>query len=156
MNDYIPKHNKTQNGIPMYSESGKQAGFVVGDEWRKNIITAWMLQKPPALAVDIVTLDAAINAGAAWLVITNTETHIVYRASIETVQKKGWRFNRGYFWQQGLTLPYWQKWNDGEDAPPPLPPTAPPPDVYPLKYTSRAVKGAIFNGQQLNLFEVKK
>lgn len=75
--NYIPKHKKVQNGIAMYSERGQNAGSVVGDEWRKNIITAWMLTKPPA------------------------------------------------------------------------------PDVTELKYKSRAVKGAIFNGKRLSLFEVK-
>ena len=140
----------------MYSEGGKHAGFVVGDEWRKEIVTAWMLTTPPALAVDVVTLQAAVNAGAAWLVITNTETGITYRASIETILKKGWVFNRGYGLQRGCILRHWQQWSG--DNVPPYPPTAPALDVYnvtELKYKSRAVKGAIFNGKQMNLFEVK-
>ncbi len=139
--NYIPKHTKHTNGIPMYSASGKYAGSVIGNEWRKNIITAWMLRNPPALAVDVVTLRAAMDAGAEWLVITNTETGVTYRASLTTMFEHGFEFDRGFGLQRGLILPLWDYEPRDED-------------VKPLKYKSRAVKGAVWNGVQLSLFEV--
>lgn len=138
---FTPKHQKLTNGIPMYSERGQYAGAVVGNEWRKNIVTSWMLRKPPALAVDVVTLRAAMDAGAEWLVITNTETGVTYRASLATILEHGFEFDRGFGLQRGLILPLWETEPRDED-------------VKPLQYKSRAVKGAIVNGKQLPLFEV--
>lgn len=153
--DYKPKHKKQTNGIPMYSERGQSAGFVIGNDWRKDIINAWMLRTPPALAVDVVTLKAAINAGAEWLVIHNTESRITYRASIEKFLSKGWEFNRGFGLQRGMTLNYFQQWRDGDAIPPLTPPTeeTAPDEAKELKYTSRAATGITVNGvKQMSLF----
>lgn len=136
-----PKHNKLLLGIPMYSERGQYAGAVIGNEWRKNIVSSWMLRKPPALAVDVVTLRAAMDAGAEWLVITNTETGVTYRASMATLLEHGFEFDRGFGLQRGLTLAFWDSEPRDEG-------------VKPLHYKSRAVKGVKFNGKQLPLFEV--
>jgi hypothetical protein len=150
MNNFTPKHNKTQNGIPMYSERGKHAGEVIGAEWRKNIVTDWMLRTPPALAVDVVTLKAAINAGAEWLVITNTQSGITYRTSIDKFLSKGWELNRGFGLQRAMTLPHFEQTRGGAVI------HEPPSEVQEYKYKSRAVKGVIVNGKQLPLFgEVK-
>ncbi len=126
----------------MYSERGQYAGAVIGNEWRKNIVTSWMLRKPPALAVDVKTLREAMDAGAEWLVVTNTETGVTYRAAITTVLEHGFEFDRGFGLQRGLALAFWDAEPRDED-------------VKPLAYKSRAVKGMKFNGRQLPLFEVK-
>ena len=155
--DYKPKHKKQTNGIQMYSERGQRAGFVIGNEWRKSIVTAWMLTTPPALAVDVKTLRDAIKAGAEWLVIHNTDSGIIYRASIEKFLAKGWEFNRNFGLQRGMTLNQWLQERDPNDTHHTEPPAYTEPtatdEVKPLKYKSRAAVGVVWNGEkQLSLF----
>lgn len=160
--NYTPKHKKQTNGIPMYSCQGKHIGDVIGNEWRKNIRNDGMLNVPPAIANDVQALHHAIRAGAEFVVITNTQTGIIYRASIAKIFDKGWEFNRGYGLQRGLMLSAWLQTRDpnfiqakqscGQ------PETPASDEVKELKYTSRAATGIKFTKgvKQLNLFgEVK-
>jgi hypothetical protein len=65
------------------------------------------LQRPPAIAFDISTLDDAQRAGATQLRICDTETGKTYCASIRLVREHGLRFNRDFGDQIALPLAYW-------------------------------------------------
>jgi hypothetical protein len=102
--DYKPKHKKHTHGIPMYSCQGKHIGDVIGNEWRKDIVTSHMLTTPPAIANDVQALHDAIRAGAEYFVARNTLTGIIFRASISKIFDKGVPMNRGYGNQIYLVL----------------------------------------------------
>lgn len=71
------------------------------------------LRKPPAIAFDIPTLEYVRNHGANIVRVIDNETGKSYVASIETIFKHGFEFNRGYGDQIALEMVYW---NNGDDA----------------------------------------
>lgn len=146
------------NYTPIFSEQNKHIGNVIGDTWRKTIKNTHMLQKPPSFANDIKALHDAEKAGAVNVVITNIDTGTVYHTTIEKIFKKGFLVNRGFGNQIGLCL---KDWDTSQN--PNLVPISPPitgrvlsdtEGVKPLIYHSRAVKGVVWNGRQMELFEV--
>lgn len=142
---------------------GKTVGAVVGNEYRKRIINRHMLTTPPAIANDIQALHDAERAGAAYCVITNTETGITYRAPIAKIWDMGFAFNRGFGDQIGLPLHLWTQERDPEYAEPTdTTPTAygepgGTGEIMPLEYTSRAPVGVKYEkATQLDLFGRRK
>jgi hypothetical protein len=147
--DYKPKHKTQTNGIPIYSCQGKHIGDVIGNEWRKEIVTSWMLTTPAAIANDVQALHDAMRAGAEYVVITNTETGIIFRASIAKIFDKGVRMNRGYGNQIYLVLSDFLQSRDPAFIQAETPATEPTEstatdEVKELKYTSHMPTGSKF------------
>lgn len=102
-----PRRNSfRESGTPIYLPgTDKVIGIVQGGVFRKTITgSAHMLRKPPSIAFDLSTLDAAEAAGAAHVAITDRETGKVYRASIADVRYYGRPVVRGHGRQIGLVL----------------------------------------------------
>jgi hypothetical protein len=90
--------------------NGKRiVGVVVGSEFQKTLKQNHLLQKPPAIAFDVSTLDAAEEAGATDVRITLHEAPDVFTASIAIIRQYGFTFNRGYGDQVALTLNRWSR-----------------------------------------------
>jgi len=96
---------------PIYREDGmKVVGYVQGGIFKKTIKgEKHMLQKPKAIAFDVVSLEQAEAAGASWVWVCDKKTHITYKSPIQQIWKKGFRFNRGFGNQIALTLSGWIK-----------------------------------------------
>ena len=87
---------------------GRVVGQVIGLDYTKDITNRHILQKPfPAIANNLQALHDAERAGAVNCVFTNTDTGVIYRASIALIWEKGTRINYGYGEQIALALPYW-------------------------------------------------
>ncbi|MBI1795180.1 MAG: hypothetical protein HYR70_13465 [Chloroflexi bacterium] len=99
---YKSKKSKTKIKV-----NGRIVGQIVGDEFRKNIHTNWILRTPPAIANDVQALHDAENAGAAYCVFTNTDTGIIYRTTISKIWDMGFPVNRGFGEQIALPLSLW-------------------------------------------------
>lgn len=106
------------SGTPIYLPGrDKPIGFVSGGIFRKTIVgSKHMLRSPRAIAFDTCTLDAAERAGAAHVSVTDSETGMVYMASIADVRRYGFNIARGHGQQIGLTLDRWSINGDKPDA----------------------------------------
>lgn len=77
------KRRHKLTGTPIHNNNGRRIGQVKNDVFVKDIISKWILQRPfPCIASDISALHEAERAGAVYVEFTNTETGIIYRASI--------------------------------------------------------------------------
>jgi hypothetical protein len=113
-----PQASKGRNQVstlsqPNYSRNirvGKKiVGKVVENEFVKKVHSVkHFLHKPPAIAFDVGSLEQAQKLGATQVKIIDLDSGIVYKVTIELILEKGFRFNRGYGNQIGLTLNYWQ------------------------------------------------
>jgi len=76
------------------------------------------LRKPPAIALDIDTLEQALRLGATKVEVYDMESGIFYRAKIDLIYEKGFRFNRGFGDQIALCLNRWEieQTNQGEQG----------------------------------------
>jgi hypothetical protein len=93
----------------------RRVGAVVGHVFRKDRIlgSKHFLRKPPAIALDIASLEAALAAGADEVAITDQESNLTYQTTFETIREHGFRFDRGYGQQIGLEFKHW---NIGKDT----------------------------------------
>jgi len=66
------------------------------------------LRKPPAIALDIDTLEQALRLGATKVEVYDMESGIFYRAKIDLIFEKGFKFNRGFGDQIALCLSRWE------------------------------------------------
>lgn len=66
------------------------------------------LRKPPAIALDIDTLEQALRLGATKVEVYDMESGMFYRAKIDLIFEKGFRFNRGFGDQIALCLSRWE------------------------------------------------
>jgi len=66
------------------------------------------LRKPRAIALDQDSLIQAKNLGARIVKIVDLDTGIIYIVTIDLFYEKGFRFNRGFGDQIGLTLDHWE------------------------------------------------
>lgn len=127
--------------------NGRTVGQVIFDTFVKDITNRHMLSNPEAIANDIQALHDASSAGAVYCVFTNTDTGIIYRASIAKIWDMGKEFNWGYGDQIYLTLANWLQTVDPEftshtDAPEYSDPNSThDEDVKPLNIKSRAAVG---------------
>jgi len=67
-----------------------------------------MLRRPLAWAVDVAALDQAVQAGARWVLLTDTESGRRYLAAVATLRDHGLRLERGFGPQMALTLDAWR------------------------------------------------
>ena len=66
------------------------------------------LRKPPAIALDIDTVEQALRLGATKVEVYDMESGMFYRAKIDLIFEKGFRFNRGFGDQIALCLSRWE------------------------------------------------
>ncbi len=143
--------------------NGRTVGQVIGNEFVKDFPNANMLKNPEAIANNISALHDAESAGAEYCKFTNTDTGIIYRASIAKIFSMGKPFNWGYGDQIMLTVQNWNQSVDPEYSDPTNtdaqaytePDTF---DVKPLKYKSHAPTGVKFTPgvKQLDFFGGRK
>lgn len=106
----MPRNNCT----PIYV-NGRPVGFVRGEIFYKSIQgSRHLLRRPPAIAFDVASLNAAEDAGASEALITDLETGCQYRASIAHVRRAGFEFDRGFGRQIALPLAGWLITRRGE------------------------------------------
>src|SRR5262245_55375057 len=90
-------------------------GYVSGNTFYKSArASAHFLRVPPAICFDTSTLDDAENAGAHYAEVTDAESGRVYRAALSTIRAKGFRVNRGFGEQSGLSLIEWTLAGEGK------------------------------------------
>ena len=84
-------------------------GKVSGDVWTKSArASVHMLQTPRAWALDVADLDAAERCGVRLVHIHDLEQVRHYWASVATVRRRGFAFNRRHGEQVALTLEHWR------------------------------------------------
>lgn len=83
---------------------GKLVGRVEGNTFFKTIRKKHLLKVPPAIAIDVDSLEQAERAGATRVEINIRETSEVFEATIAHIKKLGWEFDRGWGKQIGLSL----------------------------------------------------
>jgi hypothetical protein len=101
--------NQQLSKIPIRSKWRKKP---VGDvfparkTFRKTIRGSRHFLRKPTLSIanDIDVLERAQSAGAEWCEVEDLETHTTYRAKIDTILERGYRFNRGWGNQVALEL----------------------------------------------------
>ncbi len=91
--------------------AGSQAiGQVEGDTFIKRVRSSiHMLRSPRGWALDVKSLEDAQEAGAKFVDLQDGDTKKTYRASIDHIWAKGFRFNRGFGDQICLVLKEWNK-----------------------------------------------
>lgn len=121
---HIPASNYNNNcsiskPVPIYADTGKVVGSVVGDTFRKTVIgSQHFLRQPPAIASDVSALMQAERAGAAWVEVLDKETKTIYRATIELIRTNGLEIKRGYGKQLALPMAWWTKTINGKPVQP--------------------------------------
>jgi len=98
-------HSSKSNSTPIYA-GGRVVGRVTGETLYKTIRKGWYLERPPAIAFDVSSLDDAQNAGADRVDIWDKETGKHYRAKIALIRSAGFPVNRRFGAQIGLPLSY--------------------------------------------------
>lgn len=86
--------------------AGKQAvGNVSGEVFRKRIQgSKHLLTRPPALAFDVASLEAAQKAGARRVEVEDAETGRVFITEIARIWRDGFTFDRGHGRQIALAI----------------------------------------------------
>ncbi len=111
-------------GQAVYSQKGKIVGYVVDGVFERLFRSEHMLQKPQALAFDLVSLGQIQALNVKTLRLTNTETGKVYSVFLSVFLERSFEFDRGFGKQRALRLEYWQC--DPPTPTDPNPPSDPP------------------------------
>ena len=92
----------------VYLDSGKVVGKVVGDTFIKNVKSSkHFLQKPPAIAFDMSSMEEAERLGAMHVRVFDKENKTTYSAPIARVWQRGFSIQRGFGSQVALRLTDW-------------------------------------------------
>ena len=113
MSEYKPRGRGRQAGTPIRA-AGRVVGEVRGDTFYKSLAARHFLQKPPAIALDLSSLNDVERLGVRYCEILDRDTGRVYRAAISTIRARGFRVSRGFGEQWALALAEWRK--DSEPA----------------------------------------
>lgn len=97
--------------------AGRIVGKVEGDTFFKNIRTKHILHSPPAIAFDIQSLEDAARAGATRVQVTDKDSGIIYKATIDHIRRAGFNLNRGWGNQIALGLDNWIRQKPGGGLP---------------------------------------
>lgn len=99
----------TEPTATIYLDSGKVIGQVKDGVFRKSISSKkHFLQKPPAIAFDVVSIKDAEMYGAETIDVLDKDTGKHYTTSIKKLWEFGFLFDRGSGEQVALRLPYWK------------------------------------------------
>jgi len=97
------------------SAGGRVVGEVVEGKFIKRLkASRHMLRDPKGWSLDVDSLADAEDLGAESVEIHDTETGIIYSASVGRILDKGFRFNRGHGPQICLPLKSWDAHRPGE------------------------------------------
>lgn len=113
---YAKSRRTKPAGKPVYNNSGRVCGTIIGDRLCKNVHSNHMLRKPEGWAWDRSILEQAIRAGVKKTVIRNTDDGVIYEASLEDIMRIGVDIDRGFGAQKVLPIKYWQQKRPGEAA----------------------------------------
>lgn len=96
-------------GQLIYSAAGRPIATLRGGVVYKTVSSArgHMVQKPRGWALDTASLEQIAQQGGQRVELTDETTRLIYRASLETFQRYGVAFERGYGPQVCLPLHYW-------------------------------------------------
>lgn len=101
--------------IKIFTASGKVCGKVCGDTWHKTIHgNKHFLQRPPAIAFDLKSLEQVEHVGARRVVVVDQENGTTYTASLARLRESGFEFDRGHGRQVALPLSGWTITRCGE------------------------------------------
>ena len=138
----------------------RTVGQVIDGVFVKDVSSSkHFLHTPEAIAYTIDTLHAAQRAGAEFCQVLDTDTGIIFKASIAKIWGMGKKFNYGWGDQIYLTVQNWNQTIDpayseptGTDAQAYTEPETF--DVKPLKYKSNSPTGVTFTPgvKQLDLW----
>lgn len=102
--------------VPVYS-GRRVVGTVDQGTFRKRVRSSrHQLRQPPAWAFDVDTLRQAAAAGAVRVVVEDTDTGTVFRATWDTLRRHGFEIDRGHGRQLVLTLDHWTTDNKPHQA----------------------------------------
>jgi len=167
--DKMDNSNLTRNGKKrkhvifgtVIKVNGRTVGQVYNGVFVKDVSSRkHFLHNPEAIAYTIDTLHAAQRAGAEYCQVLDTDTGIIFKASIAKIWGVGKMFNYGWGDQIYLTVQNWNQTIDPDYSDPTdtgaggySEPTSTH-DVKPLHYKSNAPKGVTFTPgvKQLDLF----
>jgi hypothetical protein len=100
------------NCTPIYA-LGKVVGNVIGEYFiRRMKKSKHFLRQPPAIASNIDTLEQAVQAGARFCTVFETESNRTYQVPISRIYEKGRIIERGFGKQIALALHLWDQSND--------------------------------------------
>lgn len=104
-----PFARKTQaRQTPICRSDGRVVGHVRDGVFRKVLHSSrHFLRRPPAVAFDVFTLDAAEKAGAVHVEVTDSDTGKTYIATIADIRHYALRLDRGHGLQLALPLGRW-------------------------------------------------
>jgi hypothetical protein len=116
----------------------------VGDTWEKTArASEHMLRTPKAWAVDLADLDAAERCGLQCVDIHDLEGLRHYWATLATVRRRGFGFERGHGRQWALPLEHWRPSRDAAlalDAADSKPPEPEPGEPVQMALFGQAVR----------------
>ena len=102
------------SGTQIYAQ-GRVVGYVRDGTLYKSVRSSvHMLRRPLAWALDTQSLLDAESAGARFVELHDRDTGKQYRASIDTIRRRGFVFDRGHGRQIGLALDLWTVHRPGE------------------------------------------
>jgi hypothetical protein len=94
---------------------GKMVGKVKGDTFEKIVDSrSHFLKSPPAITVDLRSLEQAETAGARQVIIIDKYTGKEYTATIKYLRAFGLELDRGYGKQIALEIPKWSVKSPGQ------------------------------------------
>lgn len=91
--------------------TGKRVGSVAGSVFYKTIRgSKHILRHPrPAIALDLESLNRIELMGVHTVKVTDSETHVIYTASVAHIRAVGFLVERGFGKQIALPLEGWVK-----------------------------------------------
>jgi hypothetical protein len=96
-----------RNGIPVRA-GGRIVGSVIDGKFCKRVRgSKHMLREPRGWAIDVQSLTDAERLGAREVEIHDSESDVIYTASVERIRSKGLKFDRGFGQQVCLPLQSW-------------------------------------------------
>lgn len=100
---------------PIFSRDGRPCGFVRADHiFYRRITSKQVLQRPPALALEVSILDQLTKAGCERIQITNADDGTIYTTTFEHFQRSAFKINySGFGEQRALPLGYWIRQSEG-------------------------------------------
>jgi hypothetical protein len=103
---------------PVHDHTGRVVGTVSDGVLRKRVKgRRHQLQRPPAWALDVTSIEEAASKGARAIRIEDTESGREYSANLDLFRQRAFRFNRGYGDQLALPLEYWHENSAGSLQP---------------------------------------
>jgi hypothetical protein len=92
----------------------KPIGFVAGETFHKTVSAhRHFLRTPRAIALDLGSLEQAERAGARFVLIHDSDSGNLYRASCGLIRERGFSVNRGFGAQVALQI---SEWNSPADT----------------------------------------